>query len=612
VIASSRQGFSDLPSVAAFLAALLLCAVPLFLGLDRYDMANDEAIYSYAVHRLLETGDWLNPRSIPDDGLFTEKPPLKLWLVAGVMKLGLVPVTDAGMRAWDPVFGAGIFAYVFLLGRRLGGAVCGLASAFTLFMIEPFVFEHSVRSNNMEGALTLAYVGGLYHSMRWLESPAGSAPRHVWAVAGYLWLGFMTKFVAIAFVPIVAAMAGLWRTEGRPTLRQVWAEWWRPAIVAVAAAAPWFLYQTVKRGRLFFDDIFGSHVVRRFTVSLDPEHVQPWYYYPVRTWQVLGESEVAWFVAAGAVLLVWRAVARRDWNARVYLVWWVLPVTTISLGSSKLFHYLFPFLPPLALAGGLAVSTLTAWARKMVGFVPSPDVSRLAGVGWFGRPGVRGIALAVGILAAVVGLWTFFAGRLVLSAGDVVLLRNNSALRPLALAVTLFALAGRTRWILETAVVVAIVWLLPVRLYAERVVSTLDVDRPLAAFEACARRQIASGLVEPGLLAAIEGESVSHTYYYHLRHLGPWERVQGDLLTDRLTGHMSAKGRVPPVLARPAAWSAARERLAVSVEGQAVLSRLTGAWPLSPDLVLVVPPDYGQCSLEAARQSARWSGAPLP
>src|SRR6185436_16011103 len=87
------------------LAVVLIGFVlPLARHLHEPELSSDEAIYSYAVDRMLDTGEWFTPRSIPTDEPFLEKPPLKFWLVAGAMHAGLLPRTDAGMRGLDAVF----------------------------------------------------------------------------------------------------------------------------------------------------------------------------------------------------------------------------------------------------------------------------------------------------------------------------------------------------------------------------------------------------------------------------------------------------------------------------------------------------------------------------
>jgi hypothetical protein len=69
-----------------------------------------------------------SPRSIPSDWPFLEKPPLKFWMVAGLMKLGLIPHDDWGMRFPDAVLCTLAFLYIYRLGARLSGPVAGAVS----------------------------------------------------------------------------------------------------------------------------------------------------------------------------------------------------------------------------------------------------------------------------------------------------------------------------------------------------------------------------------------------------------------------------------------------------------------------------------------------------
>src|SRR5262245_66313583 len=104
------------------LLALLLFALPLFFGLRSLDLETDEAIYSFAVERMLVDGEWLQPKSSPSDTtVFLEKPPLKFWIVAAPIKLGLLPRDEFGLRFWDAVMGSLAFLYIFAIGSRLAG-----------------------------------------------------------------------------------------------------------------------------------------------------------------------------------------------------------------------------------------------------------------------------------------------------------------------------------------------------------------------------------------------------------------------------------------------------------------------------------------------------------
>ena len=112
---------------------LLLFGLPLFHGLALEDLHNDEAIYSYAVDRILESGNWLTPETIPGSAApgdpgdreaipFLEKPPLKFWIVALPIRLALLPHHEFGLRFWDALFGVITFVF-FLFGSCLAERV---------------------------------------------------------------------------------------------------------------------------------------------------------------------------------------------------------------------------------------------------------------------------------------------------------------------------------------------------------------------------------------------------------------------------------------------------------------------------------------------------------
>ena len=122
-------------------------------GSASVDQENDEAIYSYAAESIVETGDWMNPRLVADARrVFLEKPPLKFWIVALPIRLGLLPDDDFGLRFWDPVFGSLAFLYVFAFGRRMAGWVVRRGGLLMLYTFGTLLFAHGLRGNNMEAA----------------------------------------------------------------------------------------------------------------------------------------------------------------------------------------------------------------------------------------------------------------------------------------------------------------------------------------------------------------------------------------------------------------------------------------------------------------------------
>ena len=70
---------------------------------------------------------------------------------------------------------------------------------------------------------------------------------------------------------------------------------------------------------------------------------------------------------------------RRRPEGPVILLWFILPVTLMSLGTSKLYHYLYPFLPPLALAGGVLPAAILAAVPTPVAQWTQGAMQRLVG-----------------------------------------------------------------------------------------------------------------------------------------------------------------------------------------------------------------------------------------
>ena len=549
--------------LALALVVAFFC-VPLFVNLREPDLRSDEAIHSWAVGRVLDTGDWLTPGSLPDDAPFVEKPPLKFWLVAAGIRSGLLPRDELGMRWWDALFGAIAFVYVYLLGRRLSGPLCGLTAVLVLFTLEPLVFEHGLRSNNMDAAMFLCYCGGIFHFARWAEADTPGARGHAAAVAAYFVLGFMTKFVAAVFLPAVCVVAFAWRRGAWAQWRARWRDWIIPALLACGFVAPWFVYQTVKRGSLFWQIILGTHVFQRFTASLDPTHVHPWNHYFVETWKELQRSGTQWLALAGIVRLAVAAIRGESWRSRLVLVWGVLPVAAISLGTSKLLHYAYPFWPAIALATGLVVAdaahavygtrgvAILSWLRR---FVPVRVTSWCA-QGFVPQAALIGMMAASGAVAA----WTLMAGPFTITIGGT-RVGNSSVVWPVATVYALLFVGGYLRTFLRLAVVMALAALVPMSVYQAEVGRLQRVDHPFRAIRECMTEVQQSGVAAgQGVLGS--GSEMEHwTFYYYLWRQGEWT-IGRDYSLEEAEKRLWTPGAQTPVLVSRDNYEKLRRRAA--------------------------------------------------
>jgi 4-amino-4-deoxy-L-arabinose transferase-like glycosyltransferase len=493
----------------------LFCA-PLFVGLGGLDLRSDEAIYAYAVDRILETSEWLTPRSIQVDSPFLEKPPLKFWMVAAAIRAGILPHDEVGHRFLDALMGAIAFLYIYFLGLRIAGPVCGVVAVLVTFSTSSIVFGHGLRSNNMEAALFLAYCGGVYHFTRWVDG--GRPTRQAFAVAAFFVLGFMTKLVAALFLPIVCAATIAVVPIARQRFVARSSDWIAPTATAVAIIAPWFLYQWRLHGQAFWDIILVEHVYTRFTSALDPGHVEPWHFYftSIITELLYTGSRVP---VLAAILFAAASAWRGPWQLRVALVWCLVPLTLMSFGTSKLFHYAYPFLPPIGIATGWAAAEIMRASRRWATWFAG-RTARVQLPGWIGH--VRYALIGIAILAIAVSSATALTGRIDWRAGGVRILQNSSVARPLLIAAFLLSIASPAAVSVRATTALAIAVLLPVTNYEGRVRELTNIDVRRRALRNCAAQVRAS---HPSAAAGIynaASANPNHSDYYYLYRLGPW------------------------------------------------------------------------------------------
>jgi 4-amino-4-deoxy-L-arabinose transferase-like glycosyltransferase len=590
----SRLAFR--PSVVVFAIAALIAGLALSFELGSWDVENDEAIYTYAVERMIDTGDWMTAREIPNDFAFLEKPPLKFWMVGLPIRLGLLPRTEAGFRAIDALLGAVAFGYVALLGYRLAGTATAIASCLILFGLRDLVLLHGIRSNNMEASLVAAYCGGLYHFLRWRHQ---GARRDALVTGAWFTLAFLTKFVAAAFLPLVALISlalprpGLLPKPARACL----ADWLWAAALWIGTSAPWFVYEYSQFGGTLIETMFLQHVFVRFTAALDPIHLQPWNYYYLGIVRMLTEARCGWLVAAGAALLAYRVVRYRDGLAWTLVVWAAVPLALISGLSSKVQHYTYPFLPPLALAGGLALAApVSMFKPHLARLADRLEGIRLRGLpSSLSRPGVRRVFVAIGVLALVIAAIALVAGSTKVVIGGVVL-RNSSVLRPLAVAALAFALAQAWRHALTWAPV-ALLLLLPLNAARETLLAASRPAHPLRALRDCARPLVDAGRVRGGA-HAVARDPLPHTYAFYALPLGSWDTAT----------------TFDPTVHGPALDDPAQPR-ALVLSGRAfsdlALQRLRDGKPLPPGIrahasvIVLLPGPLGACIDDAVRAGAR-------
>ncbi len=370
----------------------MLCVIGLLYlsGLEASGLLGpDEPRYASIAREMARSGDWLTPRLWGEP--WFEKPPLTYWLMAAAFRLGLsedlaprLPIALASLifLAW----------YWRTLTREFGRRV-GFLAALMLSTSTGWLAFSRVGVTDLPLAAT--YSAAMLLALPWV---ARGETRGLTPAAALLGLAVLAKGLVapVLYLPL------LW--VGRRRLR----DWIRPGplLAFLLTALPWYLFVSLKYGRLFLDEFFLEHHLHRvYTDRL--QHVQPWWFYL----PVLAAGLFPWTPAA---LLTARRSLYEDTRARLLLASTLWGIFFFSLARNKLPGYLLPLLPGIfalvalgleqarrprmALASSAALLSLIPPA---VAVLPSALVVGIRKAAWPGVPW----AAAVAVIPLVLWCW---------------------------------------------------------------------------------------------------------------------------------------------------------------------------------------------------------------
>ncbi len=300
------------------------------------------------------------------------------------------------------------------------------------------------------------------------------------------------------------------------------------------------------------------------------------------------------------MLLLIRLVRERRLEELLVIAWFVVPLGLMSIGTSKLHHYAYPFLPALALAAGYGPAWLALASRDPVDVVMTRIERRfIEPRNWGAR--VRQVLLVLAGAATVLAVATLVFGQVQLRLGDVQLFRNSHVFRPVFVAFVLATLAGRGVFAARLMVPIAILLsVVPAQAYEDTRVHLRREDHPMRSARDCVvrvrERERSAGRPAPGIYAVGQQKWMLHSHFYYFRRLDPWER--GDVLDDRIVSEgLFEPGHQRPILIDDADYQAFK-----TGHAEALLSvpavRLRS-------VLLLLPGPYAACRPAPASRSSR-------
>jgi 4-amino-4-deoxy-L-arabinose transferase-like glycosyltransferase len=333
---------------AAGLAGLMLATAGLALWrADSVPMLGDEAFYALIADNIRRGGHWLYLQNWwRPEQVYLEKPPLIFWLGAATdWAIGYRPLA---FRLWPGLLGCATALCTALIGRALCGGAAGLLAGLLLATHDGFLLI-GARSGTLNSAITCcAAVALLAMVAPWGAARPGRAALVLAAAAAAA--GWIKPFNGLILLGLALATALCQAPAARPPRLRAVALAAGPALVANLA---WPALLWGHFGRPFLHYLLEENVWERFSRGVDPSHVKPWYQYvALLSWRF----RLGWAAAALRLALSRGAGGPDAILCLVPLLWLVI----VSLGASKLYQYLFPVLPLLAVAAGALLAQAAA------------------------------------------------------------------------------------------------------------------------------------------------------------------------------------------------------------------------------------------------------------
>ncbi len=351
-----------------FTLLLLFSSLLIFYNLGNSSLRNgDEALYATISQKVLDTGNWITPRT--ENGLFLEKPPLLFWLNA--ILFHFFGNSEWMIRFWSALAGVLCIAFTVLLGKELYGERAGLWAGFALATCVHFVYEHCAKTGEIDSLLLLFLISSFYFLIRSEEKP------------GFLFLSaVLIGFASLAknfagglpflISALYLAISGKWRSFGKAQLALA-------ALLCLAIPLAWILPMLWIHGFQFAKVFFVWQFLDRaasddFATGIkEARTLGGGFIFVIRT---------MWggFYPWSALLLpaiLFSIDRSRGWKTQrglLAVVWILIYFAILLLFKNKLAWYVLPLYPAACLLVGKLISDLTS---------PHPISTKAALAGFF-------------------------------------------------------------------------------------------------------------------------------------------------------------------------------------------------------------------------------------
>jgi len=339
----------------------------------------DEGLYAHIPQQMLERGDWITPHAngVP----FFGKPPLLYWMIALCYRILGTHEFAARVPSILAVVGTA-WLVQRMASLAVGSRASVSATAAFAFCIGTYLFTLEVMHDILLVFFITLAIYCFLLAYKDQESPIGPVLGFFAAAAG----AFLSKGLLGLVFPVAIAALYILLSRDTPPLRL---RALLPGfLIFLALVSPWYVAMELENPGFLRIHFVEEQLLRFF------EQREPLDYESIPLplfWGLLPVWFFPWCVFLPAAFVMGRSDDDREWVGRTrrLAACWALLILLFFSASSRLEHYAFPLLPPLALLVGITFASENAGVRRAIrwGFVAL---------------GVLGILLLLGTLVLLI------------------------------------------------------------------------------------------------------------------------------------------------------------------------------------------------------------------
>ena len=338
----------------AVLLLIIFSLLCLLQGIRTLPPTNrDESRYAQATRQMLETNDFIDIRF--QDAPRYRKPIGIYWLqaasVAAAEKLGFENARQRILFYRIPsllsALGSVLLVYwmALVLMRRRYAFLAALAFAGSL------ILGVGARLATIDAALLLTTVAAMGALARFYLLGERLTPTQAWRFAAIFWTAIGASILLKGpIVPLIVALTVLslaiadrsarWLTR----LKTIPGLLWTAAIVL-----PWLIAIYIESNGQFFQVSIRTDLLSKVSKGAEGHGAPPGYYFLLYWFALFPAAQLTWLAAPYA----WKN--RADPVVRFLLAWLVPSWLLFEIVTTKLPHYMLPFMPPAAMLIALAL-----------------------------------------------------------------------------------------------------------------------------------------------------------------------------------------------------------------------------------------------------------------